>query len=431
MDSGEGRHVPHHSSRTRRSAPRARRAVSLLTVLLLAALALTGCQVQNSGSWQALNTPFGRTVYALAPDPHVPQLLYAGTSSGEVFRARIESSAAQAGAGIPTDATVAALVADPSHAGVVYAGTSRGAYSTGDYGDNWRARSSGLPTDDGVDALALGAATAAGPSLFAGTIEHGVYVSQNAGATWQASGNGLPSGSGVFGLLYDAPVGTLYAALAAKGVYASTDGGQTWVARSSGLPANTDTFALLALPATGASAAGQTLFAGTGKGVFASADGGQTWHAAGLDQMRVAVLAPDPTNSTTLYAGADDNVYRSADSGKSWVVVAPGIQQAVNAIVVLADQHGRPIVFVGTTQILRYPAIPGSSGGLGTIVSILIFLLLAGMLFYFTRRSRRMVERMITPPTPPGGDARPGTGAAREPGSQDGDARTQRRTELN
>jgi photosystem II stability/assembly factor-like uncharacterized protein len=371
---------------------------------LLMALVVAGCQVQNMGSWDTFLTATGGTVYTLAQDPHVPQLLYAGTSNGKVYRVRTDSHGADAGTGIPDDATVAALAVDPTHAGVVFAGTTVGVYASSDYGDTWQARSHGLPADDGVDALALGSFPA-GLALFAGTEAHGVYISLDAGATWQASGNGLPPGVAVFGLLDDAPGRTLYAALAARGVYASADGGQTWVARDSGLPVNTDTFTLLALP-VGGGAAGRTLFAGTGAGVFASTDGGKNWQAAGLSQTRALALAADPTAPTTLYAGTSDNAYRSADGGKNWTIVAPGIHQAVNAILVVADQSHHPIVIAGTSQLLRYPALPGSTGGIGTIVSVVIFLVLLVVLFYFTRRSRRMLDRTLASGAPPAGTRR-------------------------
>jgi ligand-binding sensor domain-containing protein len=397
----------------------------------VATLALAACQAQNTGSWQALNAPSNAVVYALAPDPHLAHLLYAGASTGHVYRILVESVGAQVLTGLPGDANVAALAADPAHAGVLYAGTSRGVYASADYGETWRTRSSGLPGDDGADALALAVGTAAGTPLFAGTEGHGVYVSQDAGATWQARGAGLPAGVAVFGLLYDAPTATLYAALAARGVYASTDSGQMWVARSSGLPASAATLALLALPATGAAAGGQTLFAGTDKGAFASTDAGQTWHDAGLGQARVAALALDPTSPTTLYAGVDSNVYRSVNGGKSWAVVAPGMQQAVYAIGVLPDQHGREIVFAGGNQLLRYPAIPGGSSLVSTVLSILIVLALVGTYFYFTRRTTQRLRSMRTSRVPPSGGARGGAETAQAPGSQGSDASTTQRDRLN
>jgi photosystem II stability/assembly factor-like uncharacterized protein len=379
---------------------RLRGVVAAAPLALVAALALAGCQA-SAGSWEALATPHGN-VYALTRDPSVPRLAYAGAAGGKVYRMRIESPGAAPGTGIPSDATVAALVADPQHLGRVYAGTDRGVYISDDYGDTWRARGRGLPSDDGVDALALGAPGGSSARLFAGTNAHAVYASDDAGNTWSASSAGLPAGAGVFGLTYDAPTATLYAALTQAGVFASADGGQTWVARGAGLPAKSDSFALLPLPATGSagtSATGETFYLATSKGVFTSADSGQMWHAAGLSQTRVLALASDPTSAGTVYAGTAADVYRSSDGGQSWAAVAPGIHQAVNAVVVLPDQQGHPIVYVGTDQLLRYPALPGSNNPAGLAFSLLFFLVLAGAAYYFLRRTRRQMRSLATPPS--------------------------------
>jgi hypothetical protein len=382
-------------------------AVALLSLLLV----LAGCQA-NTGQWQSLSLPFptGDTIIvSMTPDPHVPQLVYAGTSNGQVLRLRIESLGAVPGAGLPANAAVSAILTDAQRAGHVLAGTSQGIYQSTDYGDSWHALGAGLPHDDGIDALATATAS---HTLYAGTEQHGVYLSHDGGATWAAATNGLPAGANVYGLTVDPATSTVYAALVGHGVYASTDGAQTWTARDGAPIAQSDAFVVLALPRAGANA---TLLAGTSQGLFTSADQGQTWQPAGLNTTRVIALFPDPTSATTIYAGtasAGDTtgtVYRSTDSGAHWTVLAPGLSHAVAAIVVLPDSHNhnQSVVFAASGMVLRYPGLGGATSGgpLGTVVTIALFLGVLLIMYWVLRRSRRKLLGPVPATRPTSGAA--------------------------
>lgn len=385
-----------------------------LTLLLV----LAGCQA-NAGAWQALSAPTDASTIALsmAADPFVPQLIYAGTSTGQVMRLRVESLGEVPGSGIPTNAAVSIVLPDPAHKGVIYAGTSNGMYHSTDFGDSWHALGSGLPASDGEDALVLGTASGGGPApLYAGTEQHGVYVSHDDGATWTASNSGMPSGASVYGLTYDAANTTLYAALVGQGVYASTDGGASWAARSVGLPAGVDAFAVLLLPHTGS--APDTLYAGTSKGAFASTDVGQTWHAAGLSQTRVIALARDPSVAGTLYAGTSNagdsagSVYRTTDGGAHWTQVAPGLAHAVASVVVIHLAKQQPLVLAAAGPVYRYPALGGGSTTFSDVAALVFVVLLVGFAWYFFRRTRRQMAGL------PGFEPRPSAG--RPAGSKSG-----------
>lgn len=406
---------------------RARLVLAAVALTFALALMLAGCQAA-SGAWEGLSAPTTGTdtiPIAMAVDPFVPQLFYAGTSDGQVARMRIESLGAVPSTGIPTNAAVSAVLPDPAHKGVVLAGTSDGVYRSSDIGDTWHALGSGLPHSDGVDALALGAAGSGGTAaLYAGTEQHGVYISRDGGTSWQPVGAGLPSGVSVYGLTYDAAATMLYAALVGHGVYASSDGGQSWSARSAGLPDGVDAFVVLALPHT-TSANGDTLIVGTSKGAFASADGGQMWHAAGLGQTRVIALATDPTAASALYAGTSNadnssgSVFRTTDGGAHWTEVAPGLAHAVAAVVVLKGTDGKPVVFAAAGRVYRYPTLGGQSTAVGDVLAIIFFVALIGFAYIFLRRSRRQLQGLPGFGPPP--SARPGQSArASEPGASRG-----------
>jgi hypothetical protein len=370
----------------------------MVMIVLALALCLAGCAQPLVGSWERLGTVDGSVVLSMTSDPTVTGQLYAGTSAGQVIRTRVDSRGTAPSGGIPSSATVSVLVADPAHGGLVYAGTSQGLYVSTDYGDSWHARGHGLPQDDPPEALALDSAVAGGSSLYAGTQQHGAYMSRDGGRTWASASAGLPRTANIYSLDYDAAEGTLFAALTAgDGVYALAGGSQAWVARGAGLPAQADAFVVL--PVAGKT--GEMLYAGTSVGLYASADHAATWHAVGFDKQRVLSLAADPTAPSTVYAGTDTTVYRSTD-GATWTLVAPGINHQVPAITVLADAHGHPVVFVGADSILRYPAVPGNSDSLGSVLAVIIFFVLFGVIFYFSRRSLRQLRTI-----PPGGSVPP------------------------
>lgn len=387
--------MPETASAGRSSAAYQGRGAPALIALLCAILALSGCQASSSGAWQNLGPSDGSVTLSMTVDAS-HRLMYAGSSSGTVYRGAVPSSKFVATRGIPRDAAVSALAADPQRTGAVYAGTSRGLFVSADYGEHWQARGQGLPADDGIGALAARpTAGAATPVLYAGTQQHGVLDSHDGGATWAASNSGLPDRADIYGLTYESATSTLFAALVAGGVYVSRDDGQTWVRRSDGLPASSDTFVVLALSGAAAPADQPALYAGTSKGLFASVDGGQTWQprAAGLGTPRVLALAPDPTQPNALYAGTDDSVYQSTDGGQRWSKVAPGITQHVAAVAVLADTRGHPVVFAGAGDILRFPSGPATSP-LSRIVGGIIVLVLLGAAFLWYRRMLKVVQRV-------------------------------------
>lgn len=385
----------HETERNRwlRRAPVALPA-TVLAVLLTLVLLLAGCGVGGQTGWQALGPSNSDTIIlSLAADPFQSKLIYAGGSTGTVYRARGDTTGAPISnsTGIPKNTSVGALLPNPRKAGTVYAGTSSGIYVTKDYGDHWSALGSGLPQDDTVDALTYGADPT---TLFAGTAQHGVYVSHDLGQTWQATNAGLPSASDIYVLLWDPISQTLFAGVDGVGLFASPDGGQTWAARTAGLPDKVEVFALAELPSHSLNPSGPTLFLGGAQGLFASTDGGQTWTPAshGLPPGRVLSLATDPNIPGWIYAGTDTTVYRSPDGGKNWSLVAPGLSHQVSSIVAITNPSTHYVVFAGAGQLMRFPPAPGGSSGIfNTLVTwgFVVVLFLLG--YYVLRRTRRQV----------------------------------------
>lgn len=366
-----------------------------------------------------LGTQNGGRVLSLAVDPFHPNLAYAGTTNGLVYRL-LSTTAAHPlpGAGIPAQAAVGALLPGPQVKSTLYAATSGGLYISTDDGDHWQVRGSGLPQGDSVNALIFGADTR---TLLAGSAHHGAYLSHDRGVSWIPADGGLPPGATVNALLRASAGGALLAALDGAGIVASADGGQTWQPGSAGLPAKADVYALAELPAQGLAAGGPNYYAGTSGGVFASTDGGHTWSALAAPAAGAAVLAlaADPAQPGTLYAGTEQTVLRSTDGGRQWSEVAPGLAQPVAAIVAAPQASGQPVVFVAADRVRRYPAFAGqSSSPLGAAANILVIVVvLAAGAWAYLRTRRQLTQGLATagqPWRPSSRDAAPPTGASDE-----------------
>ena len=314
----------------------------------------------SATSWSAANTRFIATaILALAIDPATPSTLYAGSTNfetdfrvGGVFKSTDGGTSWGRTSTELTATEIHALAIDPAMPNILYAGTyGGGVFKTLDGGDSWNTVNTGL-TEPMVSALAIDAANPS--SLYAGTDSSGVFKSTNGGASWSIANSGLPTSQIhiVQALVIDPAVSsTLYAGMNSGGVFKSTDDGANWNAVNTGLPPDfySGTPRVTALVIDPASSS--TLYAGTdSRGVFKSSDGGATWNEinVGLAGWGIWDLAIDPTTPSTLYAGGQGlGVFRTTDSGTSWSPVATGLTNGfVNTLAV--DPVAPRTVYAGT-----------------------------------------------------------------------------------
>lgn len=341
--------------------------------------AATG-EMANTWNGVVYKTP---VVYALAVDPHNPNLLYAGTrmkdlppyqlGGGGVFRSENGGASwTPVNAGLPNDKLyVYDLILNPSQPGQIFA-TLHGIPPGGIYVSNnggaswtpWFLRDGALdgrallldPFDSTV--LFYGAATNSGVWRYAvqdgwrrvfanwsaniGALSADPYhpnriyagVSQQIpgddGFTYRlmrsTDGGGSWDVSESFNTSYPlafSPNGrSLFAAVDFNGIWRSDDEGLSWVESSRGL--------------TGFSAAGfdtgradpnRMAVALYGEGVKVSTDGGRTWdnRMKGLETPNVTALAMDPADPNVIYVTTYmSGVYRTQNFGASWTALTAG-----------------------------------------------------------------------------------------------------------
>src|SRR5579862_802610 len=383
---GQAKHCQHGHWRYNKVHPslasRLRMRETFMVVSLLFLLMLAGCGTPQS-QWEVLQTGRGARMLALTTDPHNQEALYAGSDTGQVYRAFADNASSPATSqGIPSGTRVDALLADPQAAGVVYAGTNNGLFRSHDYAVNWAPYGKGLPVDT-ITALA----SASQGVLLAGMLRNGVYFSHDGGATWARAV--LPAFTSVNTLL--CVIAACYAGLnqsqAETNLYITHDDGQTWTPEATGQAEAV--YALAALVITSqAKRAGQTLlFAGTSHGLLVSMDGGASWHAdaTGLPGGAVTALGRYPAQPDWLLAGVNNAVYRSTDDGRHWSALAPesnGLSAPVAAIAVATGQQSGAVVYVAAGQLARYPAASGGGNPIASIIALLVALAILPLVIY-------------------------------------------------
>src|SRR5581483_4235086 len=242
------------------------------------------------------------------------------------------------------------LRTDPQLPDVVYAGTTSGLFKSTDGGTTWSATGSGLPHSP-IGALAID--PSATSTLYAGVNGAGMYKSVDGGASWVA----LPL------IVFPVTVEQLavdptnssivYAVfggvLSPSSVYRSVDGGVTW----SG-PVTTgvvSTSALVIDPVTPT-----TLYVASGNGIAKSTDSGNNWAVVndGLSNANILGLVLDPTAPTTLFASSNASVFKITNGGASWdQTTAPvGGRLAM-------DESSPSTLYLGTLSSGVYKTIDG------------------------------------------------------------------------
>jgi photosystem II stability/assembly factor-like uncharacterized protein len=367
-----------------------------LAGLLLALLALAGCGAAGPNQWQNVG-PSGAQITALAADPHIHGIIYAGANDGSTYLARGDHSGVFAPSTTsPGQGQVNVLFPNPGADGVVYAGTAGGFYASGDFGQHYAARNSGLPTGADVTAITTLADAA---TIVISVTQKGFYTSGDGGQHWKTIPPGagaLPANATVQALLWDGAAKALYAAVSdvAAGVYVSHDAGATWSRASDGLPTNVSVYALATLPASGSAPSAPILYAGTSAGMYAREATARTWQSKGigLPSGTVYAVATYPATPDTLYAGVGQTVYTSSDGGQQWKKLANNLEHAAVAIAVTPGQHAPTVAFVAAGQVARYPAQPG--GGDSTVEGTIIAAIVIGLVAWYVLGHYHIVPSM-------------------------------------
>jgi photosystem II stability/assembly factor-like uncharacterized protein len=283
---------------------------TLISLLLCLAVTLPA-----SAAWTRAGL-FGADVRAMVLDPDDPDLVFIGTSQGEVYASTDGGRRWQpARGGIPFPGYVVDnLVIDGK--GRLWA-ASWGLWDGGviavseDRGVNWTRRDQGLE-DFSVRAIAVDPSNA--DHLVVGGLT-GVYRTKNGGRKWEKISEQI----NVESLAIDprSPdriyVGTW------RQAFRTTNGGKSWKLIAEGMVLDTDVFAITIDPKNP-----DNIWLSTCGWVYNSTDGGDKWvrYKEGFNNRRIHSVAIDPRDSNVVYAGSVAGLYCTRDLGKTWEVVS-------------------------------------------------------------------------------------------------------------
>ena len=353
----------------------------------------------------------GADVRSLAIHPRRPDLIYAGTSAGQLYVSRDGGhSWRDAGASLPFPGwVVSALLFDPDHVpdhpDRLWAAL-RGIWGSGhvassdDGGRTWVARGEGLT--DPVYSLAR--VPGREGHLYAGT-GSGVWGSRDGGASWRRLTGALPELAKVTSLYVDPDQPDTVIAGTWRQAYRSDDGGRTWAGVFDGMVLDSEVFSLTPVPGRPGEIWATTcgwvyrtldrggkwerfkdgfeerrtpsfavlsdgrLLAGTVAGLHASEDGGRTWQRVGDPALSIAAIAHHPARPGRVLLGTEGSgVWLSNDGARTFQRASEGMSNLrISALAAAGDEllvgvaHAGPI-----SGIYSSPDRGGSFEGLFT-----------------------------------------------------------------
>jgi photosystem II stability/assembly factor-like uncharacterized protein len=303
---------------------------------LLILLSLVILATPAAAQWRRAGL-FGADVRALIADSTDPDLLFLGTSGGQVYMSTDGAKTwTNPRNGIPFPGYVVDnLVIDRN--GRLWA-ACWGLWGGGvvavseDRGQTWTRRDTGLE-DVSVRTIAIDPHDA--DFVLAGGLD-GVYKSVDAGVTWKK----LSPHENVESLAIDPRNrDTIYVGTWRQG-WRSDDGGKIWKHIDNGMVLDTDMFGITLNPNDP-----DNIWVATCGWVYNTTNRGDQWtrYRDGFNNRRIHDVEVDPCDPNTVYAGSVAGLYRSDDAGKTWYTVS-NEEMVVNSIVLHPQRPDRVIV---------------------------------------------------------------------------------------
>ena len=289
---------------------------------LLGSFALmVGIGAASATTWKELG-PDGGDARSLAYDPHNPDRILLGTSSGQLYLSENGGKSwnrfAQIGLG--DDYVLDNEAFDPSDPNTVYVAVwsverQRDAgdfYVTHDNGKTWKT----IESMRGKSIRALFIAPSNPKILVAGALD-GVYRSTDGGATWRhISPEGHAEIKNIESIAIDPKNPDIIYAGTWHLPWKTEDGGKTWHSIKQGVIDDSDVFSMIVdydNPSV--------VFASACSGIYKSDSAGQQFHkiqGIPLTARRTRVLMEDPKNPQIVYAGTTEGLYKTVDGGKTF-----------------------------------------------------------------------------------------------------------------
>ncbi len=288
--------------------------LKLLAMLMLVSICAAGAGTRQ---WAVLG-PDGGDVRSLAYDPHDPNRVFAGTSTGVIFVSEDGghnwSRFAKLGSG--DDYVLDHIAIDPQSSKTIFVS----AWSVQDQsaGDIFRTNNGGkdwepLPAMHGKSVRAM-AVSASDPKVVVAGALDGVYRSRDGGNLWEhISDAGIKN---IESIAVDPKNSDVVYAGTWHLAWKTSDAGASWQHINKGMIDDSDVFSIIV-----SSANSSEVFASACSGIYKSTSGGDKFEkiqGIPFSARRTRVLKQDPSNPAVVYAGTTEGLWKSVDEGKTW-----------------------------------------------------------------------------------------------------------------
>ena len=294
---------------------------SLLTLLLF----VVGVTFASSAPWKELG-PDGGDARSLAFDPHDPDRVLLGTSSGQLYLSENggKSWSRFAQIGLGDDYVLDNTAFSPTDPNTMYVAVwsverQRDAgdlYVTHDNGKSWKT----IESMRGKSIRALTIAPSNPKIMVAGALD-GVYRSDDGAATWRRiSPEGHAEIKNIESIAIDPKNPDVVYAGTWHLPWKTTDGGKTWHSIKQGVIDDSDVFSIIVDFANPSN-----VFASACSGIYKSETAGQLFHkiqGIPMTARRTRVLQQDPVNPQVVYAGTTEGLYKTVDGGKTFKLMS-------------------------------------------------------------------------------------------------------------
>jgi len=299
--------------------------------LLIAMSLILLCASAWAGQWTALG-PDGGDVRSLAYDPHNPDHIFLGTSTGTIFQStnggQDWSRVAHLGSG--DDYVIDHIALDPQNSDKMYAAVW--SVENQQAGDLFHSHNGGktwetVPAMHGKSIRAMSVAASDSKVLTVGTLE-GVFRSKDAGKNWEKISSTNSEIKNIESIAVDPKDPSVVYAGTWHLAWKTADGGATWQHINKGMIDDSDVFSIIV-----DSSNSSVVFASACSGIYKSQSAGdqfQKIQGIPFSARRTRVLKQDPSNPEVVYAGTTEGLWKTADSGKTW-------KQMTNPEVVIND----------------------------------------------------------------------------------------------
>jgi photosystem II stability/assembly factor-like uncharacterized protein len=269
--------------------------------------------VDAGGSWSHLPFPaeLASTLHAILPHPSDGARLLVGVgpdSGGSGLFLAAGPGFAWKSIDAFIGKTVWALAHFAGDARIVVAGASDGLYRSLDAGETWQ-RISAVRDEGPRPVVSVAIHPSQKDTIYAGTT-HLPWKTVNGGRTWKSIHTGMLDDSDVFSIDIDHRHPGRVVASACSGIYRSVTAGAQWKKLRGSADASFRTYVIAHDPHL----AGR-IWAGTTHGLIRSTDGGATWRT--VSKHSVKSIAFDPRRAGTIYlATRNAGLMKSTDAQK-------------------------------------------------------------------------------------------------------------------